>query len=96
MEVSNYRTFLGDILKVLYIYNPQIEYLMEAVQDHETEVKELFDKLTAAVPGSTTVRAISLEAFTVAISIMMNKAYYHGQVNAIETTEEIMSKVFTH
>jgi hypothetical protein len=67
---------------------------MVAVQDHKTEIKELFDQLTAAVPGSTAVRAISLDAFTVAIDIMMNKAFYHGQVNAIETTEEIMGKVF--
>jgi hypothetical protein len=67
---------------------------MEAVQDHETEVKELFDKLTAPIPGSNGLRAINLEGFTVAISVMMNKAFYHGQMDAVEATESLFEKVF--
>ncbi len=67
---------------------------MQAVQDHETEVKDLFDKLTAPIPGSNGPRAITLEGFTVAISVMMNKAFFQGQMEAVETTESLFSKVF--
>lgn len=68
---------------------------MEAVQNHETEVKELFDKLTAPIPGSNGPRAITLEGFTAAISVMMNKAFFQGQMDAVETTESLFRKVFS-
>lgn len=60
---------------------------------HDEEVKELFEKVTANIPG-TTMRAISLEGFTIAIDQMMNKAFYYGAQHSMGTVQDIMDRVF--
>lgn len=69
---------------------------MEAIQDHEVKIKELFSQLTAEIPGSTRFRAINAEGFKMAIDIMMNEAFYMGQMDAVEASESVFSQVFSH
>lgn len=64
--------------------------------DHETEVKELFYKLTVELPGSKDLRVITLGSFKLAIDQMMNKAFYHGQLDATQRATSIVKEVFTH
>jgi hypothetical protein len=61
---------------------------------HDVEVKELFEKLTVEIPGLTDTKAISLEAFKIGIDIMMNKAFYYGAQNSMNTVSEIMDLTF--
>lgn len=61
---------------------------------HEEEVKELFEKVTAVIPNSGGMRAISYSGFKVAIDHMMNKAFYHGARNSIETVESMMDRIY--
>jgi hypothetical protein len=67
---------------------------MENVE-HEAEVISLFEQVTVEIPNSGGLRAISLEGFKIAINQMMNKAFYHGQIQAISTAESIMDRVFS-
>jgi hypothetical protein len=69
---------------------------MEAVQDHKVKIKELFDQLTAEIPGTTRFRAINEEGFKMAIDVMMNEAFYMGQKDAVEASRSIFSQVFSH
>lgn len=62
--------------------------------DHEAEVKELFEKSTVAIPGAGQIRAINLETFTHAIDQMMQKAYYYGRMEAMNTAEQIIDQAF--
>lgn len=61
---------------------------------HDQEVKELFEKLTVEMPGTSGLRVINLEAFKIAIDQMMNKAFYYGGKQVLQSTEEIMDRVF--
>lgn len=67
---------------------------MDQVQSHDQEVQELYEKITAVIPGTDRFRAISLEGFTAAIDQMMNKAYYHGTQHSFQTVEAVMSRIF--
>jgi len=69
---------------------------MEAVQDHEVKIRELFSQLTAEIPGTVGFRAINAEGFKMAIEIMMNEAFYLGQMDAVEASESVFSQVFSH
>lgn len=91
LEVLYYRTFVGDLVEVLYIYNPQNEALMTP---HEQEVQELYEKLTVEIPGIKAGRAISLDSFQHAIDLMMNKAYKYGQFEGFQKAEGIVHQVF--
>lgn len=65
---------------------------------HTEEVKELFEKLTIEIsPDSTknNIKAISLDAFTLAIDTMMNKARWYGQKEAIYEASSIIDNMFT-
>lgn len=61
---------------------------------HNVEVKELFEKVTVAIPGGKGLRAINLEGFKIAIDQMMNKAFYHGQQQTLDTAEDVINRVF--
>lgn len=91
LEVSNYRGFVGYLMEVLYIYNPQ----NETMSDHQEEVMELFHTLTVEIPGITTGRVITLEAFNSAIDLMMSKAYHSGQMEGMYEAEDIVDQVFS-
>lgn len=69
---------------------------MEAMHDYEVQIKELFGQLTAEIPGTTRFRAINMEGFKMAIGLMMNEAFYLGQINTVESAESIFSQVFSH
>ena len=68
--------------------------MTETEISHEQEVIELFDKVTAELPGKNQFRVITLDGFKIAIEQMMNKAFYHGQMNAIEATQSAFEEVF--
>lgn len=61
---------------------------------HDTDVIELFEKVTVALPGSTDLRVIKLEGFAQAIEQMMNKAYYMGCQQSLNSAETIIERVF--
>lgn len=66
---------------------------LEMELTHDQDVKELFEKVTAKIPG-TELRAINLDGFKVAIDQMMNKAFYYGAQHSMGTVQDIMEKVF--
>lgn len=68
--------------------------MMYTPVDHETEVKELFEKVSVAIPGIEDARAISLEGFKVAIDNMMNKAFYYGSQQTLQSAEDVIDRVF--
>lgn len=61
---------------------------------HEQDVKDLFEQVTVALPGSNNLRVIKLDGFLEAIEQMMNKAYYIGCHESISSAETIIEKVF--
>lgn len=61
---------------------------------HEQEVKELFEKLSVEIPGTGGLRAMNLEAFKMGVDQMMNKAYFHGSRETLQTAEDIIDRVF--
>jgi hypothetical protein len=61
---------------------------------HEQEVKELFEKLSVEIPGTSGLRAINLEAFKMGVEQMMNKAYFFGSKQTLQTAEDIIDRVF--
>lgn len=70
-----------------------VEMLSQKEVTHDQEVKELFERVTVKIPG-TDMYAINLEGFKIAIDQMMNKAFYYGGKNTIETVEDIMDKIY--
>lgn len=68
---------------------------MYTIIDNDTEIKELFEKVSVAIPGmSSETRAINLAGFKVAIDTMMNKAFYYGSQQTLKSAEEVIDKVF--
>lgn len=61
---------------------------------HQDEIKELFEQVTVPLPGSQDLRVIKLNGFTEAIEQMMNKAYYMGCQQTMESAETIVDRVF--
>jgi len=61
---------------------------------HEQDVKDLFEQVTVALPGSDDLRIIKLNGFSQAIEQMMNRAYYMGCQESIASAETIIEKVF--
>lgn len=64
------------------------------IATHEQEVTELFEKLTVEIPGGQGLRAINRESFKLAIDQMMNKAFYYGGKQVLQSTEDILDRVF--
>lgn len=67
---------------------------METIPSHDVEVKELFEKLSVEIPGTSGLRAMNLEAFKVGVDKMMNKAFFYGGQHTLQSAEEIIDKVF--
>lgn len=67
---------------------------MSVATPHEQEVKELFEKASVELPGSTELRVMSLDSFKTAINRMMNEAYYYGQMEGLRTAEGIVDGTF--
>lgn len=58
--------------------------------DHDLELKELFEKCTAAIPGYDNIRVINYSGFLVAINAMMDKAYYMGTKHSYDTVDAVL------
>lgn len=61
---------------------------------HDEEVRELFEKVTVEIPECGGLRAINLQGFKLAIDRMMNKAFYMGSRQTLQSAEEVIDKVF--
>lgn len=62
--------------------------------DHEVEVKELFENISVEIPGTSGLRAMNLEAFKIGVDSMMNKAFFFGSQQTLQTAEDIIDQVF--
>ena len=65
-------------------------------ETHEEELKRLFSEVS--VPSKTPdIHYITFEGFKIAISTMMNKAFYFGQINSINEMQSSIDSIFqTH
>lgn len=63
---------------------------IQTLNEHDTEVKELFDSLTVELPGEQNLRVINYAAFKLAIEKMMDKAYYMGSKHSYDTVETVL------
>lgn len=66
---------------------------MVGLQPHDQEVRELFEKVSVAIP-ETGMRAMNLEGFKVAVDIMMNKAFFYGSQQTLQSAEDVIDRVF--
>lgn len=68
---------------------------METQETHDVEIIEIFHQISAEIPRSGGLRAISEEGFVVAVNAMMNKAYYYGQLNGFKEAEAVVDIVLS-
>ena len=64
---------------------------------HEQDVKDLYNRLPKAYSGVSStddIRLINYVLFESMIGQMMDKAYYYGQINAVESVENIIETTF--
>lgn len=64
---------------------------------HEEELQQIFNQLPKAYKGSSTqedMRVINYPLLKAIVNQMMDKAYYYGQVSAVEDVEEIIQTTF--
>ena len=62
--------------------------------EHDAEIKELFDKITAEIPGGNGLRAINLEGFKIAADRMIIKGIYYGTQHVLNSTNDTIDRVF--
>lgn len=64
---------------------------------HELELEDIFNRLPKAYIGSSIkedMRVINYSLLKSIVSQMMDKAYYHGQISAVEDVEKIIHTTF--
>ena len=64
---------------------------------HKQELQDLFEKLPVAYGNTdrkSDIRLINYSLFESIVGQMMDKAYYHGQISAVEDVEEIIETTF--
>lgn len=67
---------------------------MYQLDNHDVEIKTLFEKLSVEIPGTTGLRAMNLSAFELGVNSMMNKAFIEGSQQTLETAENVIDEVF--
>lgn len=68
---------------------------MENEQTHDAEIIEIFHQISAEIPRSGGLRAVSEKGFIVAVNAMMNKAYYYGELNGFKEAEAVLNTVLS-
>ena len=64
---------------------------------HKQELQDLFEKLPKAYgnkESESDIRLINYSLFESIVGQMMDKAYYHGQISAVEDVEDIIQTTF--
>lgn len=65
---------------------------------HEEELKQLFTQLPSAKltgDASDEIRLINYSLLETIVSKMMNKAYYTGRTEGLESVQSLMDEVFS-
>lgn len=72
-----------------------------STETHEQELQDIFDKLPVVTfngePSQVNGETVKMITYPLLVKIsesMMSKAYYYGQMNAIEDVENIMVSTF--
>ena len=65
-------------------------------QTHGEELKEFYDRLPIAYPREKLgdAKLISYDLLVAIIDKMMNKAFYHGQIQALNGVEDLLDRSF--